>query len=200
MRFTGDGVARRFDLQFVRAGTELVLGSIPVVMTGMEGGCPLCSGATQTSFVAQLRKTPPLDIGICYWVCLASPSSSFYLPFHFGIEDFPPAFRSDSPRPSQKLFHQMVNSPFEPDSPGAFWTFSSFHHKMASASPQTTKLLRQRIVEIEESFLAAQGSIEDTARKSYSKDRPAATKLLTGYSEGACRKALAAMREFLRDD
>ncbi len=32
IEFVGDGVPRRFDLQFVRAGTNVVLGSIPVVL------------------------------------------------------------------------------------------------------------------------------------------------------------------------
>ena len=58
--------------------------------------CALCSGATQTSFVAQLRREMPLDIGIVYWVCLASPRTSFYIPFHFGIGDFPAGFRLQS--------------------------------------------------------------------------------------------------------
>ncbi|MHC4744868.1 MAG: C69 family dipeptidase [Planctomycetota bacterium] len=57
-----------------------------------DTACPICSGATQTSFVAQLRGKKPLDIGIVYWMCLASPRTSFYIPFHFGISDFPVGF------------------------------------------------------------------------------------------------------------
>ncbi len=40
IEFVGDGAPRRFDLQFVRAGTSVVLGSIPVVLgTPITGDC-----------------------------------------------------------------------------------------------------------------------------------------------------------------
>ncbi|HOX39641.1 MAG TPA: SdrD B-like domain-containing protein [Candidatus Brocadiia bacterium] len=37
VEFTGDGTPRVYDLQFVRAGTSVVLGSIPVRITGEDG-------------------------------------------------------------------------------------------------------------------------------------------------------------------
>lgn len=40
VEFVGDGIPHRFDLQFVRAGTDVVLGSIPVVIgTPIPGNC-----------------------------------------------------------------------------------------------------------------------------------------------------------------
>lgn len=40
VEFVGDGIPHRFDLQFVRAGTNVVLGSIPVVLgTPIPGDC-----------------------------------------------------------------------------------------------------------------------------------------------------------------
>ncbi len=92
--------------------------------------CALCSGATQTSFVAQLRSGMPLEIGIVYWVCLASPRTSFYIPFHFGITDFPLGYRLSSQRPETQEYDRKVQAEFKPDVQEAFWTFSNFRDKM----------------------------------------------------------------------
>jgi dipeptidase len=77
--------------------------------------CALCSGATQTSFVAQLRTGLPRDIGVVYWVCLASPRTSFYVPFHFGVGDFPLGYKAASDRPAPEHYDGKVKAKFSPD-------------------------------------------------------------------------------------
>ncbi|MHC4681801.1 MAG: C69 family dipeptidase, partial [Planctomycetota bacterium] len=90
-------------MQILRHDKELP--NLPPSSAGPpDVGCPICSGATQTSFVAQLRSGMPPDIGIVYWVCLASPGTSFYIPFHFGIPNFPEGFCSESQRPSEEFY------------------------------------------------------------------------------------------------
>ncbi|MGE5294059.1 MAG: C69 family dipeptidase, partial [Solirubrobacterales bacterium] len=84
--------------------------------------CALCSGATQTSFVAQLRDIKPLEMGIVYWVTLASPRTSFYIPFHFGISDFPVGYRLSSKRPEAQEYDSKVQAAFKLDVQEAFWT------------------------------------------------------------------------------
>ncbi len=102
-----------------------------------DTACPICSGATQTSFVAQLRGEKPLDIGIVYWMCLASPRTSFFIPFHFGISDFPAGFAAGSAqRPSKELYNRVVESPFRADAMRAFWTFSNFYNKVDAAGAE----------------------------------------------------------------
>ena len=98
--------------------------------------CALCSGATQTSFVAQLRRDMPLDIGIVYWVCLASPRTSFYLPFHFGIADFPAGYRlSVAAADSAGVRPQGAGAVRSSNPQEAFWTFSNFRDKMDRKRP-----------------------------------------------------------------
>ena len=163
-----------------------------------DTACPICSGATQTSFVAQLRGDKPLDIGIVYWMCLASPRTSFYIPFHFGISDFPVGFAAGSaPRPSEELYNGVVESPFRPDAMRAFWTFSNFHNKVEAAGAEAIALAKSRALQIEENAFATQNSLEQAACNLYTRDKAAAAQMLTNYSRGVYLSALEAADEVL---
>ena len=163
-----------------------------------EGICRICSGDTQTSFVAQLRKNMPLDIGIVYWMCLAPPRTSFYIPFYFGISDFPTGFRSKSPRPSMRLYNGKVTCPFKADPLQAFWTFSNFYDKVDAASPEVIARVKARAEDIERKAFASQGRFEEVARHVYAKDKAAAAQILAKYSNGLYRSSLAAMETIIR--
>ena len=160
--------------------------------------CPICSGATQTSFVAQLRRHMPLDIGIVYWMCLAPPRTSFYIPFHFGVSDFPVGFRSRSQRPTSQFYDEKVSRPFRSDILEAFWTFSNFYNKMNNASPEMVAQIRARSEEIEKNAFAIQGPLEEAARRIYAGDKAAAIKMLENYSNGMYLSALAAMEKIVQ--
>ena len=173
------------------------IGSSMPPASSEEGICRICSGATQTSFVAQLRATVPLDIGIVYWVCLASPGTSFYIPFHFGISDFPVGFCADSQQPSAQFYDAQVSSPFKADTLRAFWTFSNFRDKVDLASPVVVAQVRTRAEEIEKNAFARQGTIEESARWLYTKDKTAAGKVLYDYSDGIYQSSLNAMEKII---
>jgi len=166
--------------------------------SGPEGLCRICSGATQTSFVAQLRKDMPLDIGIVYWMCLAPPRTSFYLPYYFGLSDFPAGFRSKSPRPSMRLYNGKVTRSFKADPLQAFWTFSNFYDKVDAASPEVIARVKARAEDIERKAFASQGRFEEVARQVYAKDKAAAAPILARYSNGLYRSSLAAMETIIR--
>jgi len=164
-----------------------------------DNSCPICSGDTQTSFVAQLRRGMPLDIGIVYWMCLASPRTSCYIPFHFGISDFPVGYCSKSQRPSGQFFDGKVSSPFRSECLEAFWTFSNFYNKVYNASPEVIAQIRSRVEEIEESAVAIQDPLEETARRVYARDKTAALKILKNYSNGLYLSSLAAMEKIIHE-
>ncbi len=158
-----------------------------------ELGRPICSEATQTSFVAQLRRSVPLDTGIVYWICLASPRTSVYIPFHFGISDFPPGFSLQSQRPSQKFYSEKVNSAFKADSLQAFWTFSNFRDKVGNSSDKTTDRVKAMAGQIETRALAGQKGIEEIAGLLYTTDKTAAGTILASYSKRIYESSLEAM-------
>ncbi len=156
-------------------------------------GCALCSGATQTSFVAQLRNELPPDIGLVYWACLAEPRTSVYLPFHFGISDFPLGFRTDSERPASDVFDRKVGAPFSIDPREAFWVFSNFRDKADHRGPAFVAAAKAQAERIEAQAVTMQKPLENAARQLYKTDRTAAGKLLANFSNGLYMSALEAM-------
>jgi dipeptidase len=155
--------------------------------------CALCSGATQTSFVTQARKGMPLDLGIVYWVCLASPRTSFYIPFHFGISDFPAGFRLESQRPTSEVYDRRVQAPFTANSQEAFWMFSNFRDKVDARGPTVVAAVRTEAQRLERDAVALQRPAEEAARRLYKNDKPTALRLLENYSKGVYLSCLEAM-------
>ncbi len=159
--------------------------------------CALCSGATQTSFVAQLRRGMPLDIGIVYWVCLASPRTSFYIPFHFGIADFPAGWRSKSERPTAEAYSARVRAPFVADSQQAFWTFSNFRDKVENAGAAAVAKAKAEAQQLERNSVSLQKPLEEAACRLYQSDKVTAMQVLESYAKGAYLSAVEAMSAVL---
>jgi dipeptidase len=158
--------------------------------------CALCSGITQTSFVAQLRKGMPSDIGIVYWVCLASPRTSFYIPFHFGISDFPAGWRLESQQPAREAYERRVRAPSTADPREAFWTFSNFRNKVEKAGPAAVAKTKAEARRIEQDAVNKQESIEKAACELYQTDRAGTVRMLEDYSKRvylSCVEATSAL-------
>ena len=162
--------------------------------------CELCSGATQTSFVAQLRKTPPADIGLVYWVCLASPRTSFYIPFHFGITDFPAGWRQPSEKPTDEVYTRRVQGPFTADPQEAFWVYSNFRDKVDKAGPAMVARVKSRAEFLERRAVATRPAMEDAARQVYETDKATAMRLLENYSRGLYLSSLETMSALLEGE
>jgi dipeptidase len=178
---------------------EKILQSSSLTEDTDAGVCAICRGSTQTSFVIQLRGNMPPDIGIVYWVCLAPPRTSFYIPFHFGISDFPAGFSSKSERPSIAFYTERVNSTFRADPLQAFWTFSNFYNKVHGASTKTITRIKAQAEQIENNALGMQRPLEETACKLYREDKAAAMQILTYYSKGLYLSSIEAMDRVLSD-
>src|SRR4030042_5753382 len=61
-----------------------------------------CVTRTQYSVVTQLRSWLPAEIGGVYWLALANPDISVYVPWYQGITETPPPFRSGMGRSDQE--------------------------------------------------------------------------------------------------
>jgi dipeptidase len=162
-----------------------------------KSACAICRGSTQTSFIAQLRRNIPLDIGIVYWTCLAPPRTSFYIPFHFGISDFPAGFSSKSERPSIISYNERVSSTFRADPLQAFWTFSNFYNKVHGASIKTITRIKAQAEQIENNALRLQHPLEETACRLYPEDKAKAMGILANYSNGLYLSSIEAMDRVL---
>jgi dipeptidase len=164
-----------------------------------ESGTPICNDGTQTSFVAQLRKDKPLDIGLVYWMCLSSPRTSFYIPYHFGISDFPSGLYLKSQRPSKVFFDEKLNSPFQADPLKSFWMFSNFRNKLSHAPIEKVVTVKALAMEIENDALTIQKPLEEAARRLYTRDKTAAMQILTNYSNGIYLSSIEAMQKVLSE-
>ena len=142
----------------------------------------------------------PLDIGIVYWVCLASPRTSFYIPFHFGIADFPAGFRLPSQRPTAEAYDRKVQAPFAANPQEAFWTFSNFRDKMDQRDPRRWSGCKAEQQRIERNAVAMQKPVEDGGSRLYDSDRATAVRLLENYSKGVYLSSLEAMDAVLRQE
>ena len=152
--------------------------------------CAICRGNTQTSFVARLSTRPSREVGIVYWTCLAAPETSVFLPFHFGISEFPRGFAGGGQRPGQDKFDRKVTSPFRPDSMQAFWTFANFRAK-AEALPDEARLLVLAQAEaIEADARQMQPAVEEAAARLAGENEDAAARLLSNFSSGLYLSAL----------
>ncbi|MGB2698064.1 MAG: C69 family dipeptidase [Candidatus Zixiibacteriota bacterium] len=159
----------------------------------------ICNTTTQTSFVVQFRGDMPSDIGIVYWLCLGPPCTSFFIPFHFGITKFPDGFFTEEEMPSMGSYKQRVDSPFEADILGAFFTFSNFHHKIDNSYRDKIGRLQAELEEFEKNALALQKTVEQSAMDLYTVDKSKAKKILTNYSNGLYLSAMEAMNRVLSE-
>jgi len=164
-----------------------------------ESGTPICNVGTQTSFVAQLRKDKPLDIGLVYWMCLSSPRTSFYIPYHFGISGFPAGLSLESQRPSKAFFNEKLNSPFQADPLKGFWMFSNFRNKLSHVPIEKVATVKALAIEIENDAQTIQKPLEEAARRLYTRDKTAAMQILTNYSNGIYLSSIEAMEKVLSE-
>lgn len=172
--------------------TETV--SSPLEPCPPQGSCQICSNATQTSFVAQLGQGKPADINLVYWVCLAPPETSFFIPFFFGMPQFPAGYAKKSERPSKAVFDHSVAAPFKADPFQAFWTFSNFREKYKETSVQTKTRISSEAKAVEDWAMRLSEPMATTAEQIYSTDRKAAMGLLANFSHGIYLSALEAMK------
>ncbi len=193
-------------MQILRHDNQTQVGSASSHLSDLrDRGCALCDVSTQTSFVARLRrvaagrrlKDVPLDIGIVYWLCLASPRTSFYMPFHFGISDFPAGFRLQSERPTDQLYERRVGAPFAVDPLQAFWMFSNFRDKVDRSGSKMVTMTKAEAGRIEANAFDIQKLLEEAARKLYDTDRAKAMRMLENYSKGIYLSCVEAMSTVL---
>jgi dipeptidase len=200
--FTEEPVPLSMDLPFsVRPQGKI---SVPDVMQALRDhyeGTPLatephkggintiCNRSTMTSFIAQLRGDMPADIGLVYWVTLAPPCASVYVPFPFGISGFPAGYYTGEKRPSIEAFEKRVSAPFNANPAEAFWTFINFFNRLEQVNSTGIVFLR----EVEKNAIAGQDSMEEIALDLYRQGKTDYRDVLETYSTDIYDQALKAM-------
>ncbi|TKJ42263.1 hypothetical protein CEE37_00875 [candidate division LCP-89 bacterium B3_LCP] len=179
-------------------GTDLDLQEPSSGSPHQAGKSTICSWATQTSFIAQLRSDLPREVGLVYWACLGSPCISCYTPFCFGIDKFPEGFALDGDAPTLVEFRQNAAAPFTADSDQAFWTFINFYHKVDARHAFNLEFIRSKFDLIEADALAKQKQLEVMFPTVHKKHRANPTKLLREHSREIYLSTISAMDEIIQ--
>ena len=155
---------------------------------------PICRPDTRTSFIVQLRKNLPLDIGINYWMCLGSPCVSTYIPFYFGMNSFPEGYAGFED-PDEEYYNHKINTPFAASIDEAFWTFSNCLQKIDGEYHDLLPGLRARMKLIENKALDEQLEFEKEVMTLYAGDIKSAREMLALHSNDKYRSTIETMEE-----
>lgn len=158
----------------------------------------ICQSATRTSFIVQLRKDLPLDIGITYWMCLGSPCISAYLPFYFGIYSFPAGYAGFE-KPDEDYFEDKTEKAFVPNIEEAFWTFTNCLQKVENEYFDLLPKLKDKMRAIENKALKEQAEFEKMVLTKYKENANHTKTGLTLKTEKVYRTTIQTMEEVLRD-
>jgi dipeptidase len=130
--------------------------------------------------VIQLRGWLPAGIGAVMWAGLASAPTTVYIPYYLGIKEVPEPYGIAGPK-------------FAGNS--AFWIFRNLSILVDPYFPRLIDTVLPVWQEMEDTFFAIQGSVENAALELYKKDEEAAGDFLTFYTGGLALKALAKAKQ-----
>jgi len=161
----------------------------------------VCCPTTQAAFVAQLRRGEPNDVQLVWWVCLSLPCTSCFVPFHYGIPDFPAGWQSGGPdQPSEETWQSWTDAPFEANAENAFATAINCQARVREDYSGRIGALRERFAAIEADALERQSSFEKKVLKVWASDQEAAALMLLEFSKGIYDASLEAMADVLAAD
>jgi dipeptidase len=144
----------------------------------------LCVTRTQYSVVVQLRSWLPPEIGGVFWLALANPDVSVFVPWYQGITQTPSEFRSG-----------MGQS--DPES--AYWAFKRIGVLVNAFYGDLIDQVRNTWNPVERELAARQESVEKTALELFRKGPPLARSFLTAYSNAAAFSVYQTAQKMLKD-
>jgi dipeptidase len=153
----------------------------------------ICNSITQTSFVAELRRHAPGEIGSVYWMCLGQPCGSIYVPIPFGIATFPAGYRGSEPRPTPALAARRIADARGGAAGSAFWRFTSFAATLEEDWAERHPTVRAPFDEVERQALELLPALETRARTLHANDPARVPALLSGFARHRYLTALAAV-------
>lgn len=144
----------------------------------------LCVTRTQYSVVTQLRSWLPAEIGGVFWLALANPDVSVYIPWYQGITETPPPFRSGMGRSDQE---------------SAYWAFKRIGVLVNAFYGQLIGQVQGTWRTFENDVRAQQESVEKTALELFRKDASLARSFLTAHSNALALSVYQTAQTMLQD-
>ena len=144
----------------------------------------LCVTRTQYTVVTQLRSWLPGEIGGVFWLAMANPDVSTFIPWYQGVTETPPVFRSGSGRSDQE---------------SAYWAFKRIGVLVNAFYGTLIDQVRSTWKALENDEFAQQDAIEKTALELFRKDISLAKGFLTAYSNSLALRAYQTAQTMIRD-
>jgi len=127
----------------------------------------LCRTNTQYTVIFQLRGWLPNEIGGVFWLALANPCTSVFVPWYSGIQETPQVY-------------QVGNGTSDPQS--AYWSFKRIGNLVNTNYQELIGDTKKTWESLEKRELAFEETIEKVALELYQKDRDLCLDFLTNYS------------------
>ena len=134
----------------------------------------LCRTNTQYTGITQLRSWLPGEIGGVFWLAIANPDTSVFVPWYAGIVETP-------------RIYQLGSGRSDPDS--AYWAFKRIGNLVNAYYGDLFGLVQKTWRSFEENEFALQDSIEKTALELFRLNPSLAKDFLTTYSNAQALKA-----------
>jgi dipeptidase len=150
----------------------------------------ICSEYNQYSFIAQLRKHMPNDVGNLIWFTPRRPCIQPYIPVYSGITKVPEKFEKES-FDKASINHFNNNRDLKnlfPDH--ASWAFSEYANITDDNYEAEIKKIKKYCEKCEKKLLNRQKSFERRVLKVYYRDAGRAREILTSYTSKYLMKIL----------
>jgi dipeptidase len=151
------------------------------------------------SFIAELRSDKPREIGFLYWLCLGKPCTSFYVPFYFGLTEFPPAFCSKSGDASSIILDNLELHKSISKFTNAYTAFTGYCHYVDSNYIMVAGRANNALKSYHKDMMAERKKAETAALKLYKLDKQKAIEKLQEFTDRQIDTAIDLMKEVISE-
>ena len=142
----------------------------------------ICSGSTQYSFVIQLRKNMPVEIGTLVWLSFFRPAINIYAPLYLGLQNIPKEFAYNDYQSAIDSHLNPSESTFDTVDTHAYWNYVSAVNKVDEDFYNNFTKVKSQNSFIENQIIRETIKFEEEVLKVYKENPHEAIEMLTLYS------------------
>ncbi len=142
----------------------------------------ICDNSTQYSFVAQLRRKMPSEVGNVLWYAPFRPCLQAFTPWYWGVKDTPVRYRRNDHVMALKEHFNPPDRVFVEDPNHIFWNYVNFAKQFDSENNKTIKKNKKKKFKFEKRLFKKQKRFEKKALKLLEKDKNECIDYLTDYT------------------
>ena len=156
----------------------------PYSPDSVKGERLICSSKTVHSDVIQLKANELNDIGVVLWTGLSNPKYTVYLPFYFGINEIPFAYKKGG---------------YTFDARSAFWSFKDLGEKIEKMDSKHQKSITAKLRTFENRIIRSQEKTLGKYQQFRGRDPKTAADFLTKYLESLSESTMKIVKIITSD-